>query len=69
METGMINRNTPATLPLLKARLVDSAEEVLVDDIPCRLGLLVTYNPLHYDQANDRFWHDDELEFLDPRNQ
>ena len=69
METSMSNRNTHATLPLLKARLVDSGEEVLVDDVPCCLGLLVTYNPWHYDQANDRFWHDDELEFLDSRNQ
>ena len=36
---------------------------------PCRIGLLITYNPWHYDQENDAWYHDDDLFFLGRRLQ
>ena len=46
-----------------------SGQPVMVDDSPCRIGLLITYNPWHYDQENDAWYHDDDLFFLGRRLQ
>lgn len=54
---------------LISVKVRKTGEQVMVDDLPNRLGLLVTYNPWHYDQAHDVWYHDDELEFLGQRNQ
>ena len=57
------------SLSLVPARVRRSGEHVAVDDTHCRLGLLVTYNPWHLDPVSGISYHDDELEFLGPRNQ
>lgn len=54
---------------LIPVKVRKTGEQVMVDDLPSRLGLLVTYNPWHYYQEHDVWYHDDELEFLGQRNQ
>ena len=56
-------------LPLVAATVRADGRRVAVDDIPCRLGLLVTYNPWHLDPSDGTMYHDDELDFTGPRNQ
>ena len=66
-----MNTNTFSQRPAscVSAIVRSSGQPVLVDDIPCRIGLLVTYNPWHYDQEHDAWYHDDDLFFLGRRLQ
>ena len=61
--------NDCTTRNLIPAKVRMTGEQVMVDDQPCRLGLLVTYNPWHYCDEHDAWYYDDELEFLGQRNQ
>lgn len=56
-------------LPLVAVTVRADGRRVAVDDIPCCLGLLVTYNPWHLDSSDGTMYHDDELDFTGPRNQ
>ena len=67
MNTARENRSHIP--PLVKAVIIATGEEVMVDDVPIQIGLIKAYNAWHFDKKNDRFWHDDELKFLGDRNQ
>jgi hypothetical protein len=54
---------------LIAARVKKTGQQVMVDDRHGQIGLLVFYNPWHYDEAGDRWYHDEELDFIDQRLQ
>lgn len=53
MNTARENRSHIP--PLVKAVIIATGEEVMVDDVPIQIGLIKAYNAWHFDKKNDRF--------------
>ena len=64
-----MDRTSNVNRQLIRARVLATGQEVMVDDVPNQFGLMRFYNRWYFDNVNDRFWDDSELEFLEDRLQ